>query len=540
MISPLALVSVWAALKLKLITWHHLQVWIALFEVRCWRDSMEPEQHKLFEFTAKQIAQALGKIKAGPRLQKVLQELERLRLASLTPTEISFTLSLDDLPADLRAETDRMLKSLGTGNVTRPMRMPRRIMRLIMKSRVRPLRAAVVFGMLLRIMPVKRYGRYKGCLTTALLVDLSGFNKSRIMHERASLVREGYFERLDTPSRVRQHYGDWYALPHNVPVFSGSKNEEKRQSSASLPQRDRQPPIKEPVPSFGIETNQYLPENPGASPSISTPKAAEVPTWSCMVKEDFQEPRRRNALYEDACRNGLIGESPADRLMFYSAMARARRLGSINPCGMFRRIVETAAYHRHITGWDEDQGRLWMAEDQPMDPDIATARNFVHCIMQATNDGDTQALADGGKAEEPIIAEQSFENHAGDSVVATYLTQKWQQAGFSSRNAFNLIRTTHEGKQLLAGWDQDRWNRAFATVASPAISPRCPFPTPFAEGAESSAGTPSSPPLIGFRLDFAGGGGGKTSNLQCLNQFKPKGGLNNTTDAKPPCQGESP
>ena len=478
MISPLALVSVWAALKLKLIAWHHLSVWIALFEVRCWRDSMEPEQRNLFTFTSRRVAQALGKNRASPRLKKALADLEELRLACLAPTEISFTSSLDDLPADLRAETQRMLKSLGTRNVTRPMRMPRRLMRLIMKSRVRPLRAAVIFGMLLRIMPVKRYGRYKGCLTTALLVDLSGFNKSRIMHERASLLREGYFERLDTPHRVRQQHGDWYALPHDLPVVSGPKSREKQQSSVTPQPRDRQPPIREPVPSFGIETNQYLPENPGASRSIFTPNAAEVPTWTCMTKQDLQDPRRRNALYEDACQGGVIGQSPADRLLFYSAMARARRLGSINPCGMFRRIVETGAYHRHITHCDEEQGRLWMSEDRPLDPDTDTTRNLVDVMVKAPNDGDNLTQADSGETEASIIAEQGFPNHVEDSVVASYLTQRWRQAGFATHNAFNLLRTTHEGKLLLVGWDQDRWNRASATVVSPRAS-SFPFLTSF-------------------------------------------------------------
>ena len=478
MISPLVLVSVWAALKLKLIAWHHLCVWIALFEVRCWRDSLEPDQRNLFTFTSRRVAQALGKSKVGGRLKKAIADLEQLRLASLTLTEISFTSSLDDLPADLGAETKRMLKSLGTKNVTRSMRMPRRLMRVVMKSRARPLRAAVIFGMLLRIMPVKRYGRCKGCLTTALLVDLSGFNKSRIMHERASLVREGYFERLETPFRVRQQYGDWYALPHDLPVFSGPGSTKKQQPS-EVPQEAKRQPPKEPVPSFGIETNQYLPEYPGASRSIFTPRIAEVVTWSCMTIEDLQEPGRRNALYEEACEKGVIGTSPGDRLTFYSAMARARRLGSINPCGMLRRIVQTTAYHRYITDCDEDQARAWMAEDRPLDPDTSTARNLVHRIMEAPIDGDVLTQAESGEAGMSVIAEQGFESHVEDSVVASYLTQKWRQAGFSDYNAFSLIRTTHEGKRLLSGWDHDRWKRASATAALSARSPSCPSPTSF-------------------------------------------------------------
>ena len=35
-----------------------------------------------------------------------------------------------------------------------------------------------------------------------------------------------------------------------------------------------------------------------------------------------------------------------------------------------------------------------------------------------------------------------------------------QEAGFHTGNCFALIMTTHEGKTKLAGWTQDRWDRA--------------------------------------------------------------------------------
>ena len=436
MISPLALVSVWAALKLKLITWHHLCVWIALFEVRAWRDSMEPEQRNIFTFSTRRVAQALGKSKAGPRLKKALAELEELRLARLAPTEIYFTPSLDGLPADLRAETERMLGSLGTRNIGRAMRMPRRLMRLIMKSRARPLRAAVIFGILLRIMPVKRYGRYKGCLTAALLVDVSGFNESRIKHERASLIREGYFERLHTPFRIRQQYGYWYALPHDIPVFSGPKNTTKRQSSALPQQTNQQPPIKEPAPSFGIETNQYLPPQPGASPSLTTPKPTTVPSWHHIRPEDLREPRRRVDLHMDACRAGVIGNSPAQRLMFYAAIARARRLGTLNPCGMLRRIVQTSSYHSYIADCDEDQATAWLRELEPQPAPAVLALPT------------TPAAVDSGPADDEVyrilargLMKEGYDPHGED--------------------AYDVVRRSDKNNRL-CGWTRERWEAAKA------------------------------------------------------------------------------
>ena len=439
MISPLAAVSVWAAFKMKLIVWRHLCVWIALYEVRTWRDTQDPMQRNLFKFNPRRVAQALGNKNAGPLLKKALAELERLGLARLTPTHISFTESLDALPLELRTEAHRMLNALGNDNITRAIRMPRRLMRLIMKSnRPRPVRAAVLFGMLLRIMPVKRHGWYKGCLTTALLVDVSGFNESRIKHERAALVREGCFERLETPARVRNQHGDWYALGRDLPVSSGLKTTTDQQPPAPPTKGNPQPLIKEPAPSFGIETNQLLPAKPGASRSASIPRPREAPSWTHMTPEDLREPQRRAALYEDACHKGVIGNSPAEKLTFYVAMARARRVGSINPCGMFRRIVETAACRGYLADCDEDQGRAWLAEERP---NIDAAPSIFPNHL-------------------PV------EHFSEDPIIALYLTHRLQQAGLPTHDAFNLLMTTHEGRKRLTGWTQERWDQATSVPTS--------------------------------------------------------------------------
>ena len=466
MVSPLALVSVWAALKLKLIEWRHLCIWIALLEVRTWRDTLEPAQRNLFRFTPKRVAQALGNKRAGPLHRQGLADLERLGLARLTPTAISFTTSLDNLPAGLRAETEGILKSLGNANIARPIQMPRRLLRLIMKSRARPLRAAVLFAMLLRVMPVKRYKWYKGCLSTALLIEVSGFSESRIKRDRAALVSEGCFERLDTPVRVRQQHGDWYSLGRDLPMPSASKRAANRRPPTTQSEEKRRPPIKKPTPSFGIETNQLHQTRPGASRSNSDSKATEVPSWNRIVPEDLRASRRRTLLYEDACRRGVTGGSLPEKLTFYAAMARARRLGSVNPCGMLRRIVETRAYHRHITDSDEAQARAWLAEDQPQDLHPRDARNLLHRLMEISNDPDRMDHAKDNQAGTSLNIEPQPTDHAEDAALVSYYTNRLLQAGLPTHNAFNLIMTTHEGKTHLAGWTRHRWDRASATPDS--------------------------------------------------------------------------
>ena len=445
MISPLAIVSVWAALKLKLISWNQLRVWIALLEIRTWRDTMEPTQRNLFRFTPRRIAQVLGKRRASPRLKQALAELERLSLARLTPTEISFTVSVDELHPDLRAEIERMLKSLGNKNTTRIIRMPRRLMRLVMNSRARPLRAAVLFGMLLRMTLVKRYRWYKGCLTTTLLADLSGFNESRIKHERAALIKEGCFERLETPTRVRQQHGDWYVLGRDLPSLSGPTSATKWQPPSAPRQVNRQPPIKKPVPSFGTETNQFLPAKPGASHKATAPQPKQSPSWHRIVPEDLREPRRRLALYENALQNSVIVDSAANRLTFYAAVARARRVGSINPCGMLRRIVETRTYHAHITDRDEDQAQTWLREMEPQ-----PAPELLALVTP-------QAAVDFGP---------------GDVEVYRILAHGLMGEGYDPTvpEAYDVVQRKDKNK-VLRGWTRKRWVAARAEALVQRLSP---------------------------------------------------------------------
>ena len=436
LISPLAVVSVWAALKLQFIEWRHLCVWIALLEVRTWRDTLEPKQRKLFRFTAKRVAQVLGNKRAGPRLLQALADLERLGLARLSPTRISFTASLDGLPPGLRGETENMIRSLGNDNTTRPIQMPRRLMRLIMKSRARPLRAAVIFAMLLRIMHVKRFGWYKGCVSTSLLTKLSGFSESRLKRERAALVREGCFERQGTPGRVRQKHGDWYSLGQDLPEPLGGKKPAKWRPPTAPSQRKWRPPIKKPVSSFGMETNQLLSQKPGASLSASIQEQTEMPSWSRIVPEDLREAPRRSALYQDACQKGVIGGSQAERLTFYSAMARARRLGSVNPCGMLRRIVEMNACHGFISQRDEDQARTWLRELEPQ-----PAQEVLALVM-------------------PQPAPDSV---PGDVEVYRILTHGLMRNGYdpSGEEAYDIVRR-NDKMNVLRGWTSERWQAARA------------------------------------------------------------------------------
>ena len=53
-----------------------------------------------------------------------------------------------------------------------------------------------------------------------------------------------------------------------------------------------------------------------------------------------------------------------------------------------------------------------------------------------------------------------------DQQMVSYLRNRLQEAGFRTDNCFALIMTAHEGKTYLAGWTQNRWDRASAPQQS--------------------------------------------------------------------------
>ena len=146
--------------------------------------------------------------------------------------------------------------------------------------------------------------------------------------------------------------------------------------------------------------------------------------------------------------------------MFYAAMARARRLGSLNPCGMFRRIVETAAYRGYIADCDDDQARAWLAEEQPPALNPTDAHDFLHLIAETPAYHRHLSQTDNKETLGSIIPKHSPTDQPEDAVMAVFHAHRLQEAGFPIHDAFNLIMATHEGRRNLAGWTQERWDRA--------------------------------------------------------------------------------
>ena len=179
-----------------------------------------------------------------------------------------------------------------------------------------------------------------------------------------------------------------------------------------------------------------LPPKPGASPSHSPLKLTTAPSWRHIQPQDLRDPQRRFDLHRDACRLGVIGNNAVEQLKFFAAIARVRRLGTINPCGMLRRIVQTTAYHGYIADCDEDQGRAWLREleRQPVPKVLALVT--------------PQAPVDSGPT---------------DSQVYRILALDLMRAGEdpNAQEAYDVVRQ-NDKRNVLRGWTRERWEAAKA------------------------------------------------------------------------------
>ena len=414
-IPPIALIMVWAAYRKRKLDWLALRVWIALWEIKCWYEARSDSNDTPHYNTSQIISAIKSPNLTTKRLQTALSALQHLNLVNFTSTTIWIATSLDDLQdPELRQLAEYMVSHVGHDNIDRGLRMPRRMLVILMISqRPKPVYAGVMFALLIRTMLTKRYETYKGCCTASWIALVFGGDPSSIKSARAQLIADGWFARLETPQRVRQRYGEWVVLV----IEQSVENLEETEPPTPPKSDETEPPLRNQSLSDEIETNQSL--QPGAS----------QPAWENIQPLDLHTPKRREQLYHAALAAGVIPPTDVHRHTFFAAIAHATRMATRNACGLLRRIVETPSYHRFISQTDDDQASLWLQTRQRQ-----LRLNF--------------------QAPDRIPCDPH------DERVVSFLRSQLQEAGLPTEDCFALIMTTHVGRTNLAAWTQDRWDRA--------------------------------------------------------------------------------
>src|ERR687895_199419 len=249
---PIQVCIIWAARQEKAITPLAFKVYVAAHEVKYWRCKTQPGETyhcESYAFEPADVSRLLPGVPVA-KIARAFGELEAIHVLNMSGTGIEFAQSLGAVTVHERVKqrARAMFDQLHPDTRDKLIKIPRRLLKLIVQCGRRIVRAATLIGMLLTTMLTKRkdrYGGYKGCCKAQWIAKVFGVDASRVKSERAKLIEEGWFIREPTTPRARKKFGEWVRLNLMPP--------EPTASPGALPSGD--PP-------------EVQPQNTGSDPKV--------------------------------------------------------------------------------------------------------------------------------------------------------------------------------------------------------------------------------------------------------------------------------
>src|SRR5688572_5588457 len=209
-LAPMQICLLWSARQEKIISPLAFNVYVAAHEVKYWRSKTEPGEtyrYTPYGFQRTDVNRLLPEVPAA-KIAKAFDELEAIHLLTIANTGISFAETLNEVTIHERVKHRAltMFNQLHPDTRDKVIKIPRRLLKLIVQCGRRIVRTATLFGLLLTTMLTKRttqYEGYKGCCKAAWIGQLFGVNAKRVNLERTRLIDEGWFTREPTTIWVR-------------------------------------------------------------------------------------------------------------------------------------------------------------------------------------------------------------------------------------------------------------------------------------------------------------------------------------------------
>jgi hypothetical protein len=460
-LSPLQICFLWAARQEKIISPLAFSVYFAAHEVKYWRSKTEPGQtycYTPYGFQRADMNRLLPGVPEG-KIAKACDELEAINLLRISESGIWFAEHLNEVTVNERVKqrARTMFNQLHQDTREKIIKIPRRLLKLIIQCGRRIVRAATLFGMLLTTMLTKRteqYEGYKGCCKASWIGKLFGVNAKRVNLERARLIAEGWFTREPTTSRTRKKFGQWVGLNLTPSEPTSEAPEPVENPAPDTPKVQPQTPPDEPKvqpllnpalsSSEEISNNQELsPEAPEAG--ACQPKNLDAPTWTDIQLHDLQQDARSEALWQDAMERGHLKQTQPDRINFFAAIAHALRVAKHNACGLLRTVVEQRLWH-FLSQADEYNAlqRLRRATHEREAKEAQRMHPNPFLTMPADRSGEVH--------EQPGLSQ--------DALIVQTLIGDLERAGVRG-DVFGIVQR----HGYLRDWDQDRWLKAEAELA---------------------------------------------------------------------------
>lgn len=366
-IAVIQLVMAWWAYQTGAIRFRDLRAWFALWEIRERRCKLGPGGKRLYK--ASEILRLIGGVgEAGVR--SALRRLERAGLVRFDSESIAFVDSPENLHVDDLPGLYSILARIE--NSQRRIPVPRRTI-LFLAGGARRVVIATVLGVLIRCVYAKRHttvsgGRCKASwIASTFDVDLR-----RVKAARRHLEDIGWLTRFESTQWKENKWGRGVVVNlewSRTAALEAAKREETESgvappefSTTELPPRSASFDTELPPPCLNqtlpteLENQKPAPEapEPGFSKTKAGPeKELPKPTLRHVLREDLRSGERLLVLFEEAKSRGLVKGSEHSRLQFFAAAEHAAVIGSVNPPGLFARLVHRGWWH-YATQSDED------------------------------------------------------------------------------------------------------------------------------------------------------------------------------------------
>ncbi len=358
LVSTGVLLAAWCAYRAKILTLLDLRVWLACLELISRRCELEAVRKPRFRIA--EVRSLVG-CQNDVSIRRAVRRLAGMRLLIRSGQK----LSIPRTTACLSFSTDPSVISRveAAPSTRRIVPVPRRLLRYLAKSG-RASIIATTFGHLIRCL----FYRNGECVSggrckASWIAEVFEVDLRTVKTARKELVDLGWLVARKATQCQLNRWGlpvvinlEW--VPSCDTPVCGSPPPTRGNEAGSPP------PIRNNELSSRVKNHEPAKRGPAGVSNKSNPP--QPPSLRRVEAEDLNDPTRLEELYRQAVRNRLLQSTPCDRLRFFGAAERAKRVGERNPCGLFISLVRRQQWD-FITQRDEDRAvRAVKRVDDPL------------------------------------------------------------------------------------------------------------------------------------------------------------------------------
>lgn len=368
LVTGMAFIAAWRAYKAGIIRWFDFRVWLACFEVVARRCGNRRSRCPRYQFS--ELNSLVGP-SSGGRVSGAVRRLQKAGLIRWSETAVELTVPMTlDISNEL---------GLSPAQLEHRIPFPRRMIRWLARAG-RPVLVATVLGLAMRCLWYRRglcYG--EGSCKASWIADLFSVDLRNVKAARKELMALGWVKTCSVPQQRLNRCGakvdinlEWaeprpMATPQNSPPPPAAFRHES-------------PPLIKNLELSSRVGNQK-PASGRPAGVFTKARDCTVPRIERVTVDDLKDRRRLGVLFEQARKRGWVTSSENDRLRFVAAAFRARRVGTVNPPGLFVTLVRLRSWH-YASLVDEDAARRMLAEDPSGNGHVP---NQVHQITNVQN-----------------------------------------------------------------------------------------------------------------------------------------------------------